>query len=148
MQTMQIQSRPEPVEIDPARTALLVIDMQNAFGSPGGMFDKAGVPISTIQAAVAPTAAAVEAARQAGLKIVYLKMGFLPDLSDLGAKDGPNEHFLLRLGVKARCADQRRVGHRHPRRARTRRRRHGPLQDSDSAAYTGPSLMSSSKARA
>ena len=100
MQTMQIQSRPEPVEIDPARTALLVIDMQNAFGSPGGMFDKAGVPISTIEAAVAPTRAAVEAARRAGLKIVYLKMGFLPDLSDLGAKDGPNEHFLLRLGVK------------------------------------------------
>lgn len=34
--------------------------MQNAFGSPGGMFDKAGVPISAIQAAVAPTRAAVE----------------------------------------------------------------------------------------
>ncbi len=29
---------------------------------------------------VAPTRAAVEAARRAGIKIVYLKMGFLPDL--------------------------------------------------------------------
>ena len=63
MQTIEIQATPEPVEIDPARTAVLVIDMQNAFGSPGGMFDKAGVPIASIQAAVAPTRAAVEAAR-------------------------------------------------------------------------------------
>lgn len=40
------------VEIDPARTAVLVIDMQNRSGSPGGMFDKAGVPIASIQAAL------------------------------------------------------------------------------------------------
>ena len=85
MQTMEIQATPAPVQIDPARTAVIVIDMQNAFGSPGGMFDKAGIGISGIQAAVAPTRAAVEAARRAGIKIVYLKMGFLPDLSDLGA---------------------------------------------------------------
>jgi nicotinamidase-related amidase len=75
MQTIEIHATPEPVEIDPGRTAVLVIDMQNAFGSPGGMFDKAGVPITNIQAAVAPTRAAVEAARRAGVKIVYLKMG-------------------------------------------------------------------------
>jgi len=100
MQTMEIQATPAPVEIDPARTALIVIDMQNAFGSPGGMFDKAGIGISGIQAAVAPTRAVVEAARQAGMKIVYLKMGFLPDLSDLGAEDVPNGHLFLHLGVK------------------------------------------------
>ena len=100
MQTMEIQATPEPVEFDPARTALLVIDMQNAFGSPGGMFDKAGIGISGIQAAVAPTRAAVEAARRAGMKIVYLKMGFMPDLSDLGAEDVPNGHLFLHLGVK------------------------------------------------
>lgn len=100
MQTMEIQATPEPVEIDPARTAVLVIDMQNAFGSPGGMFDKAGIGISGIQAAVAPTRAAVEAARRAGMKIVYLKMGFLPDLSDIGAEDAPIVRFHLRLGAK------------------------------------------------
>src|SRR5690348_2854882 len=100
MQTMHIQAKPQPVAIDLTRTAVLVIDMQNAFGAPGGMFAKAGVPISGIQAAVAPTRAAVEAARRAGLKIVYLKMGFRPDLSDLGAEDGPNAQFLLHLGVK------------------------------------------------
>ena len=100
MPTIEIQATPEPVEIDPARTAVLVIDMQNAFGSPGGMFDKAGVPIANIQAAVAPTRAAVEAARRAGVKIVYLKMGFEADLSDIGADDAPHGRFMLNLGAK------------------------------------------------
>ena len=100
MQTIKIQANPEPVEIDPARAAVLVIDMQNAFGSPGGMFDKAGVPISSIQAAVAPTRAAVEAARRAGVKIVYLKMAFQADLSDIGAVDAPVGTFHLHLGAK------------------------------------------------
>ena len=101
MQTITIQANPEPLEIDPARTAVLVIDMQNAFGSPSGMFDKAGVPITSIQAAVAPTRAAVEAARGAGVKIVYLKMGFQTDLSDVGAVDAPVGKFHLRLGAQA-----------------------------------------------
>jgi nicotinamidase-related amidase len=128
--TMEIQATPAPVEIDPARTAVIVIDMQNAFGSPGGMFDKAGIGISRIQAAVAPTRAAVEAARRARMKIVYLKMGFLSDLSDLGSEDVPNGHLFLHLGVKDGVLARDELGHRHPRRARTKRRRHGPLQDS------------------
>lgn len=100
MHTTEIQARPEPVQIHLAQTALIVVDMQNAFGSPGGMFDKVGVPISSIQAAVAPTRAAVDAARRAGMKIVYLKMGFMTDLSDVGAEDGPNDKFLAHMGVK------------------------------------------------
>jgi hypothetical protein len=58
VQTIEIEARPTPVEIDSARTAVIVVDMQNAFGSPGGMFDKAGIGIDGIQAAVAPTRAA------------------------------------------------------------------------------------------
>jgi ureidoacrylate peracid hydrolase len=99
MQTLEIQATPAPVWIDPARTAVVVIDMQNAFGSPGGMFDKVGIDIDGIQAAVAPTRAAVEAARGAGIKIVYLKMGFLPDLSDTGTEDSPHGQGLRRLGI-------------------------------------------------
>jgi ureidoacrylate peracid hydrolase len=100
MESHQINAVPEPVEIDPSRTALLVIDMQNAFGSKGGMFDKAGIDITGIQEVVAPTATAVEAARQAGIKVVWIKMGFQPDLSDLGAEDVPNGFLFLHLGVK------------------------------------------------
>jgi ureidoacrylate peracid hydrolase len=100
MTTIDIQAVPEPVQIDPARTALLVVDMQNAFGSVGGMFDKAGIDITDIQRAAAPTRVAVEAARGAGIKVVWIKMGFRPDLSDLGAEDAPSGFLHLRLGVK------------------------------------------------
>ena len=100
MSTHHIQAVPEPVEIDPSSSALVVIDMQNAFGSLGGMFDRAGIAISGIQEAVPPTAAAVEAARRAGIKVVWIKMGFQPDLSDLGAEDVPNGFLFLHLRVK------------------------------------------------
>lgn len=100
MPTHQIKAVPELVEIDPSRTVLVVIDMQNAFGSKGGMFDKAGIDITGIQQAVPPTAAAVEGARRAGIKVVWIKMGFQPDLSDLGAEDVPNGFLFLHLGVK------------------------------------------------
>jgi len=36
-----LRARPEPVEIDLKRTAVVVVDMQNAFVSKGGMFDLA-----------------------------------------------------------------------------------------------------------
>jgi len=100
MPTHRIKASPEPVEIHPTRTTLIVIDMQNAFGSKGGMFDKVGVDITGIQKVVPPTAAAIEAARRAGIKVVWIKMGFQPDLSDLGAEDSPNGRLLLKCGVK------------------------------------------------
>jgi ureidoacrylate peracid hydrolase len=98
--TLEIQAVPAPVQIDTTTTALFVVDMQNAFGSPGGMFANAGIDISGIQQAVPPTRAAVEAARRAGIKVVWIKMGFQPDLSDLGAEDVPNGFLMLHLGVK------------------------------------------------
>ena len=99
MTPITINARPEPVDIDPAKTALIVVDMQNDFGSKGGMFDSAGVDISAIRAAVEPTRQAIAAARHAGIKVVYLKMGYQPDLSDLGGPDAPNRTLHLRFSV-------------------------------------------------
>lgn len=85
-----IAANPGPIRIDTARTAIVIVDMQNDFGSQGGSFHRAGIDISMIRAAVAPTARALRAARGYGIKVVYLKMGFRPDLSDAGAVDSPN----------------------------------------------------------
>jgi ureidoacrylate peracid hydrolase len=97
--TATIEAKPQAISIDTARTAVIVVDMQNDFGSKGGMFERAGIDISGIQKAVAPTARALETARKAGIKIVYLKMAYLPDLSDLGTPDSPNRVRHLQLGV-------------------------------------------------
>ena len=96
---VKVDAKPEPIAIDAARTAVIVVDMQNDFGSKGGMFDRAGIDISMIQRAVAPTARVLVAARKAGIKIVYLKMAFQPDLSDMGLRDSPNWRDHQRLGV-------------------------------------------------
>jgi hypothetical protein len=37
-----LRADPEPVQIDTARTALVVVDVQNAFCSKGGLFDMLG----------------------------------------------------------------------------------------------------------
>ena len=93
---LTIDAKPEPVDIDLARAAVIVVDMQNDFGAEGGMFHRAGVDISKIQAAVEPTKKVVEAARSESLKIIYLKMAFKSDLSDAGPTDSP----LLARGLK------------------------------------------------
>jgi ureidoacrylate peracid hydrolase len=99
-QILTLDAKPEPIAIDIATTAAIVVDMQNDFGSKGGMFDRAGIDISGIQRAVGPTARVLAAARRTGIKIVYLKMGYRPDLSDLGASDAKNRMLhLQRLGV-------------------------------------------------
>lgn len=102
-----LEARPEPVEIDPARAAVLVIDMQNDFGAPGGMFDRAGIDISGITAAAMATRPVLEAAREAGLPVIYLKMEHAPDLSDMGPTDGPHwiKHRRDRVGESVAAPD-------------------------------------------
>ena len=73
---VMIEARPEAIAIDLGKTAVLVIDMQNDFGSKGGMFDRAGIDISGIRAVIPHVTFALAAARGASLPIIYLKMAF------------------------------------------------------------------------
>jgi ureidoacrylate peracid hydrolase len=85
----------DSITANTSNTAIIVVDMENDFGSKGGMFDRAGIDISMIQKAVNPTAKVLAAARKAGIKIIYLKMGYHPDLSDVGSQGSPN--YLLHM---------------------------------------------------
>jgi ureidoacrylate peracid hydrolase len=97
---VRLDATPEPIAIETARTAVIVVDMQTDFGAKGGMFDRAGIDLSMIQRAIGPTARVLAVARKTGVKIVYLKMGFRPDLSDVGPSDPPNwmRHRLFGVG--------------------------------------------------
>ena len=79
-----LAARPDPVEIGLDQSALVVVDMQNAFASKGGMLDLAGHDISAAAAVVKVNKKLIDAAREAGVKIVYLQVGYKPDLSDAG----------------------------------------------------------------
>ncbi len=96
---VSIPARPETVTLDPARTAVIVVDMQNEFAAVGGAFERAGIDISTIRAAIKPTRNVIDIGRAAGMKVVFLKMGFLPDLSDAGAPNSPTWIKHLPLGA-------------------------------------------------
>src|SRR5216683_3655565 len=101
---MVIEAKPEPITIDTAQTAVIVVDMQNDFCSKGGLFDRAGINVSAVQKAVWPTREVLSTARETGIKIVYLKMGFQADLSDLGDTDSPNRIRHLHFGVGQPCS--------------------------------------------
>jgi ureidoacrylate peracid hydrolase len=95
-----IEAKLEPITIDTTRSAALVVDMQNDFAAKGGMFDRAGIDISVNRSAAEPTSRALASMRKAGIGVLYLKMVFRPDLSDLGSPDSPNriKHLPLAVG--------------------------------------------------
>ncbi len=97
--TVTVEARPGPFDLDLSHAAVIVVDMQNDFGSEGGMFARAGIDISTIQGAVAPTARVLDMARRIGMPVVYLKMAFANDLSNAGGLEAPNRILHLRLGI-------------------------------------------------
>jgi len=87
-----LAARPEPVVVDLAQTALIVVDMQNAFLSKGGMFDLAGFDLSGAKSAIEVNRDLLTAARAAGVKVIYLQMTYRADLSDAGGPSSPNYH--------------------------------------------------------
>jgi ureidoacrylate peracid hydrolase len=94
---LTLETNSGSISFDPISTAVIVVDMQNDFGAEGGMFHRAGLDISGIKACVAPTGRVLSLARRAGIRIVYLKMGFRSDLSDMGSEDAPNRVRHLHL---------------------------------------------------
>lgn len=90
MRTVELPAEPEPIALDLDRTALLVVDMQNAFASPGGMLDLAGIDVRPAADVVANARLVCEAARRADVPVVYLTIGYPPDLSTAGGPDSPN----------------------------------------------------------
>ena len=108
--------------------------MQNAYASPGGYLDLAGFDIEGSAAVIDRIALAVEAARKAGVQVVFfqngwdagLRRGRRPGLAQLveiqraedharparaGGDPAGQGHLGLRPGRQAEAADRR---HRHP----------------------------------
>jgi ureidoacrylate peracid hydrolase len=88
--TIVIEAEPEPITIDCAKTAILVVDMQNAFVSQGGYFDAIGIDISATARIILPCKKIISAGRENGIKIVYLKMLYNHDLSGKGSEGSPS----------------------------------------------------------
>ena len=64
--------------VDPRHAALVVIDAQNDFCSPGGLMANNGHDMSTMPAAIAEIGRLLETARAAGVLVVYIQNQMLP----------------------------------------------------------------------
>lgn len=87
-----LPARPEPVRVVPSETAVVVIDMQNAYASPGGYVDQAGFDISGAAGTIGQIARVLDVARGAGVQVVYLQNGWDPDYVEAGGAGSPNWH--------------------------------------------------------
>jgi ureidoacrylate peracid hydrolase len=85
-----LKSKPEPVDVVLERSAIVVVDMQNAFASKGGTLDIAGVDVREAPGVVRTIRAILEAGRRAGVAVAYLQMAYKKDLSDAGGARSPN----------------------------------------------------------
>ena len=82
MATTTIDAEPEPISIDPHKTALVVIDMQRDFLLPGGFGESLGNDVSLLSAAIEPIRRLLSAAREKGILVIHTREGHRPDLSD------------------------------------------------------------------
>ena len=92
-----LAARPEPVDLDLKQTALICVDMQNAFAAKGGMFDLAGFDIAKAPEVIKVHQRLLPACRKAGVKVIYLVIAFRPDLRDAGDPNSPAYHKELAL---------------------------------------------------
>jgi ureidoacrylate peracid hydrolase len=92
-----LPTRPSSIEVDPHRCAVIVVDMQNAFVSKGGMFDLSGLDISGAVEVTKILREILELSREEGMTIVYLQMGYDAGLTTAGGPESPNPHKELAL---------------------------------------------------
>ena len=96
---IELQAEPEPIEIDLQRTAIMVIDMQNASVRGDGMLGLIGIDVSGAQKIIEPIKEITSRARARGCKVIYIVTGHPPDMSDSGGKDSPAWHKDVALNL-------------------------------------------------
>jgi biuret amidohydrolase len=106
---IELPADPYPYALQPARAALLIIDMQRDFLEPGGFGKMLGNDVSRLRRTIEPNRRLLAAWRRAALRVLHTREGHRPDLADLplakklrgrGAKtigdEGPMGRILVR----------------------------------------------------
>ena len=89
---------PFAYRLAPARTALVVIDMQRDFVEPGGFGASLGNDVTRLHAAIAPIASLLAAWRARGWPVLHTRECHRPDLSDCPAAKRNRGTPSLRIG--------------------------------------------------
>ncbi|MDU4435325.1 MAG: pyrimidine utilization protein B, partial [Pluralibacter gergoviae] len=89
---LTLPARPEAIDFSPTQSALIVVDMQNAYASEGGYLDLAGFDVSATRPVIERINVAVKAARDAGMTIIWFQNGWDPQYVEAGGPGSPNYH--------------------------------------------------------
>ena len=87
-----LSARPEALRLAPEQTAIIVVDMQNAYASKGGYVDLAGFDIAGAGGTIGRIGEVLDHARAAGIQVIYLQNGWDPDYVEAGTEQSPNWH--------------------------------------------------------
>ncbi|CAI0744327.1 MULTISPECIES: pyrimidine utilization protein B [Serratia] len=90
--TVTLPARPEAIAFAPQETALIVVDMQNAYASQGGYLDLAGFDVSATAPVIANIKRAISTARAAGVKVIFFQNGWDNQYVEAGGQGSPNWH--------------------------------------------------------
>lgn len=80
---LAVAAEPQNIKIDLARTALVVVDMQNDFCHPEGWLAHIGIDVEPARKPIAPLRKLVPVMRQADVPIIWLNWGNRPDRLNL-----------------------------------------------------------------
>lgn len=84
-------AKPEPTAFDPSTTALIVVDMQNGYCSPGGYFSHLGVDLAPTQQVIPAVAELVRTVRGAGVQVIWLQNGWDAEQKEAGGPGSVNQ---------------------------------------------------------
>src|SRR5271154_6849373 len=80
---LAISAEPQNIVVDAAKSALLIVDMQNDFCTKGGWLDSKGIDVSPNRKPIGPLAALIVAFRANGLPVVWVNWGVRKDLLNI-----------------------------------------------------------------
>ena len=80
---LTLPTQPQTVTLDLARTAILIIDMQNDFCASGGWVDHLGADYAPDRAPIAPLQRLLPPLRRAGVNVIWVNWGNRPDLANM-----------------------------------------------------------------
>jgi len=80
---LRIDAKPKPLRLDLARTAAIVVDMQNDFCHPDGWLAGIGVDVGPARSAIAPIAELLPRLRRVGIPVIWLNWGAREDLANI-----------------------------------------------------------------
>lgn len=98
MTARTIRARPYDFAFEPARTAVVMIDMQRDFLEPGGFGAMLGNDVSPLQAIVPACGRLLELARRAGLAVIHTQEAHDPLLADCPPSKRARGRLACRIG--------------------------------------------------